>query len=84
MATITLDSVAVNIKLNNGTTTSGTVRTVNVPLGGSSSRTLSKTEYTSGETAFATKVIAVANALSAVLSKTVYSTILVTNSGVSN
>lgn len=79
-----LETVAVNLKLNNGTTTTGAVRTVNLPIGGSSTRTLSKSEFTTDQTAFATKVLAISTAVSRVLSKSVYDTQLVETSQVTN
>lgn len=81
---LSLEGVAVNLKLNNGSSTTGSVRTLNLPLGGSSSRKLSTTEFSTDETAFATKALNISRAIAPILTKSVYETQLVATSQITN
>ncbi len=81
---LALISVAGNLKLNNGSSSTGAVRTVNLPLGGSSARKLSATDFSTDESAFATKVLNISRAIAPILTKSVYMTQIVETSQVTN
>ena len=73
MATsITTEKIAVNVKLNNGTTATGAVKTVSISLG-----TMNKSAFD------ADKVVAIATALAPCLTKSVYRVHRVTTDSIS-
>lgn len=71
MATANLRSIGVILKLNNGVTPTGTVRTVNVALGGTSQK-INTTVYNTDLASSRAKAYAIASAIEACLEKSVY------------
>ena len=71
--TVTPRKVIVALMLNNGTTTTGSVKTKSLRIGGSS-QDINVTEYTNASKLDAnrTKVLALASALGTILSKSTY------------
>ena len=69
--TFTTTSITVKAQLNNGTTTTGQVKTVNVPLGGTSQK-IDVSKYTTNLITSRDAVAAILTALAPMFSKTVY------------
>ncbi len=73
-AVATTIKVAYQLKLNNGVSPSGTIKTLTIPLG----RSINK------NTANNDKALAIANAVGHILSKTVYMLVRTDTSGIEN
>ena len=64
-------ALAAKLNLNNGSTATGTVKTVSVPIGGSSQK-INVTAYMTDESASRGHVAALADVIEPILTKTVY------------
>ena len=69
--TFTTTSIGVKALLNNGTSATGAVKTVNVPIGGSSQK-IDMTKYAANLTASRDAAVNIMSALAPTLSKTIY------------
>lgn len=84
MAVIATPSkVVVNIMLNNGTTATGSIKTIAVRLGGSS-QSIDQTVYNTNLSDSRTKVWAIKTALASLFAKQIYSTEELSYSNIEN
>lgn len=83
MAIATLNNISVVLKLNNGTTASGGIKTVNLKLGGSS-QAINMTAYNADLSSSRAKALALAGAIEDCLIKSVYMITETTDNEISN
>lgn len=71
MATAVLKSIGVTLALNNGVSPTGSVKTVNVKLGGTN-QNINATTYNTDLSTNRTKALALATAIEMILTKSIY------------